>query len=161
MTGRHTKITLSFLVVGHTKFSPECFGLLKQKYQKTDVGSLEALAQCVETLATCNHSQLVGTSNGSLIVPTFEWSSYFAGHFRRIIGIKKYHHFHHDTSLPRIVTVQEHCDSAKINIPILKDRWMPPRVTLPQQIFPKVFQWRDSGIYTSKFVPFVQNLIKT
>ena len=30
ITGRHTDITLSFLVVGHTKFSPDwCFGLLK------------------------------------------------------------------------------------------------------------------------------------
>ena len=30
MTGRNTQITLSFLVVGHTKFSPDwCFGLLK------------------------------------------------------------------------------------------------------------------------------------
>ena len=29
ITGRHTDITLSFLVVGHTKFSPDwCFGLL-------------------------------------------------------------------------------------------------------------------------------------
>lgn len=32
MTGRHTQITLSFLVVGHTKFAPDwCFGLFKQK----------------------------------------------------------------------------------------------------------------------------------
>ena len=138
ITGRHNKITLSFLVVGHTKFSPDwCFGLLKQKYRKTDIGSLDALAQCVETSATCNHSQLVGTSDGSLIVPTFEWTSYFAVHFRRIVGIKKYQHFHFDSSLPGIVTVQEHCDSAKTSIPILKDKWMPLRETLPQQIFPK------------------------
>ena len=46
MTGRHTKITLSFLVMGHTKFSPDwCFRLLKQKYRKTDIGSLDALAK--------------------------------------------------------------------------------------------------------------------
>ena len=138
MTRRHTKITLSFLVVGHTKFSPDwCFGLLKQKYRKTDVGSLDALAKCVESSATCNHSQLVGTSDGTLIVPTFEWTSYFAMHFRKIIGIKKYHHFHFDSSLPGTVIVQERCDTEKISIQILKDGWMPSRATLPQQVFPK------------------------
>ena len=31
VVGLHDKITLSFLIVGHTKFSPDwCFGLLKQ-----------------------------------------------------------------------------------------------------------------------------------
>ena len=73
MTGRHTKITLSFLVVGLTKFSPDrCFGLLKQKYRKTDIGTLDALAKCVDASAICNHTQLVGTSDGTLIVPTFD-----------------------------------------------------------------------------------------
>ncbi len=80
---------------------------------------------------------LVGTSDGTLIVPTFEWTSYFAMHFRKIIGIKKYHHFHFDSSLPGTVIVQERCDTEKISIQILKDGWMPSRATLPQQVFPK------------------------
>ena len=34
LTGRHTSITLSFLPVGHTKFSPDwCFGLFKRQYR--------------------------------------------------------------------------------------------------------------------------------
>ena len=33
MTGQHKEITLSFMIPGHTKFSPDwCFGLLKKKY---------------------------------------------------------------------------------------------------------------------------------
>ena len=45
LTGRHSEVTLSFLVVGHTKFSPDwCFGLFKQLYRKTNVGSLKAIA---------------------------------------------------------------------------------------------------------------------
>ena len=138
MTGRHTKITLSFLVVGHTKFSPDwCFGLLKQKYRKTDIGSLDALAKCVDASAICNHTQLVGTSDGTLIVPIFDWTSYFAMHFRRITGIKSYHHFHFDSSCPGTVIVQERCDLVEIRILLLKDSWVPAKFTLPQQIFPK------------------------
>ena len=42
LTGRHTKITLSFLIVGHTKFSPDaCFGLFKRLFRRTKVGSLQ------------------------------------------------------------------------------------------------------------------------
>jgi hypothetical protein len=50
LTNRHTNITLSFLPVGHTKFSPDwCFGLLKRQYRRTKVGSLQAIAEVVNT----------------------------------------------------------------------------------------------------------------
>ncbi len=46
MTERHTRITLSFLVVDHTKFSPDwCFWLLKRLYRRTVVGSLMDIAE--------------------------------------------------------------------------------------------------------------------
>ncbi len=81
LTNIHSKILLSFLIVEHTKFSPDwCFGLLKQKYRKTDIGSLDSLGKCVNASADCNHTQFVGMSDGTLIVPIFDWSSYFAVH---------------------------------------------------------------------------------
>ena len=49
MTGRHKNITLSFLVVGHTKFGPDwCFGLIKRLFRRTKVGSLSGIAEVVE-----------------------------------------------------------------------------------------------------------------
>ncbi len=46
MTNRHTDVTLSFLVVGHTKFSPDwCFGLVKRLYRRTVIGSLKDIAE--------------------------------------------------------------------------------------------------------------------
>ena len=60
LTNRHSNITLSFLPVGHTKFSPDwCFGLLKRQYRRTKVGSLQAIAEVVSKSAECNHTQLV------------------------------------------------------------------------------------------------------
>ena len=84
ITGRHTDITRSFLVVGHTKFSPDwCFGLLKRLYRRTKVGSLQVIAQVVNKSAECNHAQLVVSEDGSRLVPIFDWTSFFALHFKR------------------------------------------------------------------------------
>ena len=45
LTDRNRSIKISFLPVGHTKFSPDwCFGLIKQRFRKTDVGCLEDIA---------------------------------------------------------------------------------------------------------------------
>ena len=60
ITKQHSKITISFLVVGHTKFSPDwCFGLFKRLFRQTRVGSLKGIAEIVEHSAVCNTSQLV------------------------------------------------------------------------------------------------------
>ena len=82
MCGLHKNITLSFLVVGHTKFAPDwCFGLLKQRYRKTKVGSLADIAQVVNESAKVNIPQLCGTEDGSIIVPTYDWKGWLATKF--------------------------------------------------------------------------------
>ena len=104
LTGRHTSITLSFLVVGHTKFAPDwCFGLFKRQYRRTKVGSLQSIAQVVNDSAECNFAQLVAREDGSMIVQTFNWTDFFAPHFKRIASIKKYHHFRMTSSAPGCV----------------------------------------------------------
>ncbi len=56
LTKRHTKITLSFLVVGHTKFTPDwCFGLFKRLYRRTSIGSLrDKLWSALQCAMRCN-----------------------------------------------------------------------------------------------------------
>ena len=62
-----------------TKISPDtCFGLLKQKLRKYDVDSLDDFATVVEKSASVNKFQLVGKTDGKVIVPTYDWTSYFA-----------------------------------------------------------------------------------
>ena len=69
MVGLHHSITLSFLVVGHTKFSPDwCFGLLKQRFRWTKVGCLNNLVKVVNSSAGVNIAQLVGTQEGEKVV---------------------------------------------------------------------------------------------
>ena len=121
MTGLNASITISFLPAGHTKFSPDtCFGLLKQKFRRTDVDSLDDFAKVVNQSAMVNTSQLVGTANGEVIVPTYDWTSYFATMYKKIIGIKKYHHFKFDATSPGKVNVRCAHDGPVTTLNILK-----------------------------------------
>ena len=96
-TGRHKEITLSFLIVGHTKFSPDtCFGLIKQKYRKTFVGCVEDIASVVSKSSEVNEAQLVGAQDGTSIVPMFDWGS----STRKVKGIKKFQHFRFTSDHP-------------------------------------------------------------
>lgn len=138
MTGRHTQITMSFLVVGHTKFSPDwCFGLLKRLYKRTQVGSLKAMAQVVNDSAKCNFAQLVTAEDGTVIVPTYNWTDLFAPRFKKFAGIKKYHHFRFDHSQPGIVFAKKRADTAEVKVDLLKEPWNPNPTQLPLQVLPK------------------------
>ena len=45
LSEKHTKIMISFLVVGHTKLTPDwCFGLFKLLYRRTKLGSMKGIA---------------------------------------------------------------------------------------------------------------------
>jgi len=82
------------MLVGHTKFSPDgCFRLLKQRYRCTFVSSLQDIANAVNSSADVNVAQLVGTQHGGMVVPMYDWATYLGEHFRKMPGMKSYHHF--------------------------------------------------------------------
>ena len=138
MTGRHTQITLSFLVVGHTKFSPDwCFGLFKRLYRKTKVGSLKDISRVVNESACCNFAQLVTAEDGTNVVPTLNWADFFAPYLKKIVGIKKYHHFRFTADEPGVVYTKFHCDTTESREELLKDNWLPDPSFLPSVIIPK------------------------
>ncbi|KAK3737671.1 hypothetical protein RRG08_066358 [Elysia crispata] len=77
LTGRHTKITLSFLIAGHTKFSCDwCFGLLKRKFKRTRVDSLGDMEDVVKDSARGNIAQLCGNERARRTQPQREWYLY-------------------------------------------------------------------------------------
>lgn len=95
LVGKNQSIRISFLPTGHTKFSPDwCFGLLKQRYRRTYVGSLDDIIRVVNESATVNIAQPIGTTDGEVYVRTYDWTGYLAPFFRRIKSIKTYHHFY-------------------------------------------------------------------
>ena len=80
--GLHKDISLNFMVAGHTKFSPDwCFGLLKQKYRRTPVSSLEDIARLTiqSTASGLNLAQLVGSESQEVFVPSYNWQTFLGG----------------------------------------------------------------------------------
>ena len=111
LSGLNNSITLSFLIMGHTKFSPDWyFGLFKQAYRWIRIGCLDNIVWVVESSAAVNHAQLIGTHDGKVIVPTYDWASFFDEPFRQraLKGIKSIHHL---MSKPGYVIVKDSVDS--------------------------------------------------
>ena len=101
--GLHHSIRLHFLITGHTKFSPNaCFGLTKRKFRCTNVSLVDDLAHVVNESAACNLCQLVGTQDGQTIVPSRDWAVFLSSLFRRLGGIKQYHHFRFERDSRRL-----------------------------------------------------------
>ena len=126
MTNQHSNITLSFLPVGRTKFSPDwCFGLFKCHYRQTKVGSLQNIAEVVNTSAECNVAQLVSHEDGTTIIPTLDWTDFFATRFKKIPGIKKLHHFRITSSSSGHVFLRERSDTVEQDNDLLMEPWTP------------------------------------
>ena len=64
---------------------------------------------------------------------------FFAPHFKKIVGIKKYHHFRYDLSKPGVVFVREHADTQEVEFDLTKGTslWSPDANELPSVVPPK------------------------
>lgn len=116
MTGLNETITLSFMLVGHTKFAPDrFFGLIKRRYRHTPVYSINDMVKVVQssTVAGGNIVQLTKDVNGERQVTWRNWKSFLSNLFRNIPGVTAYHHFHFDTHNPGEVVLKEFADSTE------------------------------------------------
>ena len=140
LVGLNKKITLSFLIVGHTKFSPDwCFGLFKQAFRRTKIGCLDDIARVVEESAVVNHAQLVGRQDGTVVVPTYDWAKFFNTPFRQaaLKGIKSMHHLTFSDTKPGLAIVKDTVNSPEREIQLVKNSsWEPNKDNLPPIIPP-------------------------
>ena len=60
-----------------------------------------------QSTSSCNLCQLVGTQDDTTIVPSRDWARFLSSHFRRLDGIKKYHHFHFERNHPGVVFLKK------------------------------------------------------
>ena len=140
LVGLHRSITISFMTVGHTKFSPDwCFGLFKRTFRRTAVGCLDDIVGAVVKSAEVNHAQLVAKQNGEVLVPTYNWADELQPHFKQSAfkGIKKHHHFRFDSMKPGKVYVKTYSDEPEKEHDLLTDPdWRPSATDLPQVVPP-------------------------
>ena len=98
---------------------------------------LDDIAGVVDSSACVNVPQLVGTQEGEVLVQSFDWAGMFAPHFRKLQGIKSYHHFHFDSTKPGVVTCKVAVDSEDKIVDLRKTpHWSPQASDLPQPIHP-------------------------
>lgn len=137
LTGLHEEVTLSFMLVGHTKFAPDwCFGLFKQRYRRTFSSSLGCVAGVVDTSADVNVAQLVGDQEGEPIVPVYDWASFLGSHFKSVPQLKRYHHFVFSAAKPGETEMREFSESASVSFTMMIDNWHPLPHQLPHRIIP-------------------------
>lgn len=87
MAGLESSITVSFMVVGHTRCSVDGgFGLAKKRYRMSDCNTMEELSQVISSSSLQNDVNCASWE-------WHKWDDFLASKFRKIDGITKYHHF--------------------------------------------------------------------
>lgn len=102
------KIVLSFLPVGHTKFSCDWgFGLFKKKFRTTHVSSVDELVETVAAstpTSKVNFGIAVGDERGNTNVSTYNWLSFLANYrTKKIPNITKFNHFEFENTHKGVV----------------------------------------------------------
>ena len=157
MCGLNASIILSFMVVGHTKFTPDsCFGLFKQRFRRTNVQCLSDIATCVEQSATVNKVKIAGTEAGEVNVPSYNWLSFFAPQFKKVPRIKQYHQFQITSTHPGVVVCKDFSDSPGTAITILKQPWTPKSTELPPIVTPSGLSPEREWYLFDKIRPFCE-----
>lgn len=123
LTGKHKRITYSFMVAGHTKFSPDgFFGLLKLKLKNSEVDNLEDLVNVIESSTNgYNIAQTIYDENDERKVFFYSWTEYLKKFFKPLPNILKYHHFIFNQEEPGIVYIKKSIDGELIDIDITKN----------------------------------------
>ena len=140
MAGLHDEATISFLPVGHTKFAPDwCFGLMKQCFRRTKIGDLDDIANCVSLSSAVNVPQLVGSLDGTVFVPTYNWSEFFDDTMMKtaLKGISLLHQFRFSVAKRGVVFVKELSTATEREIRLVRDdSWKPSPHELPVVVVP-------------------------
>ena len=108
-----------------------CFGFIKRKFRRTNVSSLDDLARVVNESASCNLCQLVGTQDGTTIVPSRDWAGFLSSHFCCLDGIKKYHHFRFERDHPGVVFLKNTATAMEETRCLLLGDWSPSLADKP------------------------------
>uniref|UniRef100_A0A1X7UE93 Uncharacterized protein n=1 Tax=Amphimedon queenslandica TaxID=400682 RepID=A0A1X7UE93_AMPQE len=105
-----------------TKFSPDwCFGLLKQRFRRSVVGSLHDLLEVVETSTSVNKAQVVGTLEGKCIVKSYDRTRHLAPFFKKIKAIKTFHHYVMDCQAMGEVSMRNTSDDSVMREQLLRE----------------------------------------
>lgn len=124
LTGLHNNIELSFLVVGHTKFSPDgYFGLIRHRYRRSKVYTYNQLAKLIEESSSNGHNICQRYRDYNHSTPNIvyrDWSSWLSRYFSVIPLITNYHHFKIEKEKRGEVILKRDVDAEEEQVFIMK-----------------------------------------
>ena len=123
MTGKHKTATLSFMLVGHTKFSPDgYFGLIKKRYRRSKVYTHDDLADIVNSSTTggFNTCQRYRDGKGNAVIQFRKWSSWLGQIFKKLPEITRYQHFRSNVDKFGEIAAKESVDAKEKKFVLLK-----------------------------------------
>lgn len=123
LTNRHDSMELSFMIVGHTKFSPDrFFGMFKKLFRRSSVSTLAEVVSVAERSTTSGQiiPQLIRSTDGKLEVKFYQWTAFLSKFFRSIPNILSYHRFSVSSGEEGIVNLRQYSDSPNQSYKILK-----------------------------------------
>ena len=92
--------------------------------------------EVVNSSAVVNVAQAVGNMDGTIIVPSYDWTTFLAEHIDKCVGIKSFHHLRFSADHRGHVFVREKSDSEEVDVNLLKDDWNPTATELPDRMTP-------------------------
>ena len=148
-SGLHNKIELSFLAVGHTKFSPDShFGLIRQQYRNSQIYTYEKLAEVIEKSASKGINNCHTLNKGEIIY--MDWTSWLSEYFKPVPHITNYQHFRLNSDEQGIITLRKTIDAEDEKITLIKEKkdlidfkkkkLYPKKILKPEGLSPKR-QW--------------------
>lgn len=121
------------------------------------------LVQVVQPSAEVNEAQLVATRDGHILVPTYDWASFFNDRYNQtgLKGIKKWHHLRFNRSHPGVAFVRTSSDEEEKEINFLSDKnWRPSLSDLRPIISPPGLSWERQIYLYEKIREFCRDEVQ-
>ena len=138
LTGLHDRIELSFLVVGHTKFSPDgYFGLIRRRYRRSQVYTYDQLARLINASSHNGHNKCQRYRESDKLSPEIiyrDWSSWLFRYFKKLLGITSYQHFRIDVSTPGVIFAKDKADAEEKEYNLLRKEFPYSRKKLSKRL---------------------------
>ncbi len=153
----NSKITYSFLPVGHTKFGCDfAFGLIKKKLRHTPAYTLKDLELIVnESAPNLNSSIATGSEQGDTFIPVNDWHTFFDNKkFTAIRNLTDYQHFVCSSQHPMQVLCKKHFNDKGILHQLFKPEVQFSHKDRIQQILPLGLNDERKNYLYEKIRPF-------
>jgi len=127
-----------------------CFGMIKKSYKVNYVSSLYEFAKMVKSSSTVgvDTAQLVGTHDGKVIVPVYNWSAFLEQYFVKVPKIKTFHYFQFSKDEPGKLYFKQYSTAPEQSLMLLKNPTILPPAVLPPEVSPQgLSQERKQYLY--------------